>query len=94
MKILVTGASGLVGTALGSSLESKGHETLRLVRNAPASEREVRWDPSAGTIDAAALEGIDAAVHLAGENLTPETYRDGLLRYPPSGGGPKSRNTR
>jgi uncharacterized protein len=69
MKILVTGASGLVGQALVRSLESKGHGVLRLVRKAPAGGGEVRWDPSAGTIDAAALEGIDAAVHLAGENL-------------------------
>jgi uncharacterized protein (TIGR01777 family) len=69
MRILVTGASGLVGHRLVPSLESSGHEVLRLVRNAPAGEREVRWDPSKGTIDAGALEGVDAAVHLAGENL-------------------------
>lgn len=76
MKILVTGASGLVGTALVRSLESKGRETLRLVRNAPAGGNEVRWNPSAGTIDAAALEGIDAAVHLAGENLAEGRWTD------------------
>lgn len=76
MKILITGASGLVGNALTPLLESKGHEVLRLVRNAPASGREVRWNPSAGTIDAAALEGVDAVVHLAGENLAEGRWTD------------------
>jgi uncharacterized protein len=70
MNILVTGASGLIGTALVSSLTSHGHEVTRLVRGQPRSgEKAARWDPMAGTIDASALEGADAAVHLAGESI-------------------------
>jgi uncharacterized protein len=70
MNILVTGASGLIGTALVSSLTSNGHGVTRLVRGQPRSgEKAARWDPMAGTIDASALEGADAAVHLAGENI-------------------------
>ena len=76
MRILVTGATGLVGSELVASLESKGHEALRLVRNAPAGGREVRWDPAKGTIDAGALEGLDGAVHLAGENLAEGRWTD------------------
>jgi uncharacterized protein (TIGR01777 family) len=70
MKILVTGASGLIGTALVSSLAASSHEVTRLVRGQPTSgETGARWDPVAGTIDASALEAIDAVVHLAGENI-------------------------
>ena len=70
MNILVTGASGLIGTALVSSLTSSGHEVTRLVRGQPTSgEKAARWDPMAGSIDASALEGVDAVVHLAGENI-------------------------
>ncbi len=69
MKVAVTGSSGLIGSALVPFLTSGGHEVRRLVRRAPRSDVEVRWDPSSGTIDGAALEGVDAVVHLSGENV-------------------------
>ncbi|HEX8889468.1 MAG TPA: TIGR01777 family oxidoreductase [Pyrinomonadaceae bacterium] len=70
MKILVTGSTGLIGSALIPALESKGHQIVRLVRSAPQNkETEIFWDPEKGTLNADELEGIDAAVHLAGENL-------------------------
>lgn len=69
MKIAVTGASGLIGTALVAELRSEGHEVLRLVRRVPDAVDEVAWDPRAGTVDLAGLRGIDAAVHLAGAGV-------------------------
>jgi hypothetical protein len=69
MKIAVTGASGLIGGALVPFLTTGGHEVRRLVRRAPQSEDEIRWDPAEEEIDAAALEGVDAVVHLSGENV-------------------------
>ena len=69
LRVLVTGASGLIGGALTPFLESGGHDVVRLVRRPPASGREIAWDPVAGDIDAAALEGFDAVIHLAGENI-------------------------
>ncbi|HEX3900452.1 MAG TPA: TIGR01777 family oxidoreductase [Mycobacteriales bacterium] len=69
MKIIVTGASGLIGSALVESLLIHGHEVVRLVRRAPAAPDEARWDPSAGTVDDAALAGADAAVNLAGAGI-------------------------
>ncbi len=70
MKILVTGSTGLVGSALIPVLEAKGHQIVRLVRTAPKNrETEIFWDIEKGTLNADELEGIDAAVHLAGENL-------------------------
>lgn len=70
MNIAITGASGLVGTRLGTVLDAAGHRVLRLVRRQPADGAgEVFWNPATGEIDAAALEGVDAVVHLSGENL-------------------------
>lgn len=67
MKIAMTGASGLIGSAVSRMLRSAGHEVLPLVRRAPRP-CEVRWD-SAGDMDLSPLEGFDAVVHLAGENI-------------------------
>jgi uncharacterized protein (TIGR01777 family) len=72
VKVIVTGATGLIGSALVRSLLADGHTVTRLVRGggrgAPSpGVSDVRWDPEKGSVDAAALEGHDAAVHLAGE---------------------------
>lgn len=67
MRVLVSGASGLVGSALVQALEGGGHSVVRLVRRDPAAN-EIRWDP-AGGLAAKALEGFDAVVHLAGESI-------------------------
>jgi uncharacterized protein len=64
MRTLVAGASGLIGSAVAAYLASQGHEVIRLVRRAPGAG-EVRWDPDAGTIDVASLEGFDGVVHVA-----------------------------
>ena len=67
--IAISGASGLVGSSLAAFLRTGGHRVLELVRREPRAPHEVRWDPAGGTIDTAALEGIDALVHLAGESI-------------------------
>ena len=81
MKIAISGASGLIGTALARSLRLDGHEVLPLVRR-PVTEGEpaVRWDPDAGAIDGAALEGVDAVVHLAGAGIGDHRWTDDYKR--------------
>lgn len=69
MKVAVTGASGLIGTALTASLRADGHQVVRLVRRAPHAADEVRWDPRAADAGDPALDGIDACVHLAGAGV-------------------------
>ena len=75
MKVAISGASGLIGTALSAFLTTGGHEVLPLVRRAPQSG-EIRWDPDGGTVDTDALRGVDAVVHLAAEPLQPRRMSD------------------
>lgn len=69
LDVLVSGSSGLVGSALCAFLSTGGHRVRRLVRGRPRGESEFRWDPTTGHVDAGAVEGADAVVHLAGENI-------------------------
>jgi len=70
MKIAVGGSTGLVGSALVPFLTTGGHEVVRLTRSGRgADENSIEWNPSAGTIDAAGLEGCEAVVHLGGKNI-------------------------
>ena len=65
----------MVGTSLVAALEGRGHLVRRLVRHdVRDSDREIRWDPDAGQIDAAELNGIDAVVHLSGENVAGQRW--------------------
>lgn len=77
MDVAITGASGLIGRALTRSLQEHGHNVVPVVRRPVADgERAVRWDPAQGQLDAAALEGIDAVVHLAGEGIGDKRWSD------------------
>jgi uncharacterized protein (TIGR01777 family) len=69
VKVAVSGASGFIGSALVPALAAEGHDVLRLVRRAPRDGAEIEWDPSAQVIDRTALAGVEAIVHLAGENV-------------------------
>ena len=81
MRIVVTGATGLVGTPLVAALEQSGAQVLRAVRRPVKDEsRELSWDPETGKIDAARFEGIDAVVHLAGENIAGGRWNETFKR--------------
>ncbi|HWJ98009.1 MAG TPA: TIGR01777 family oxidoreductase [Acidimicrobiales bacterium] len=75
MDIAITGSTGLIGQALTTSLRAAGHHVIPVVRSA-SSPGTIRWDPGAGTIDAASLEGVDAVVHLAGEGIASGRWTD------------------
>jgi len=68
-KIAVTGASGLIGSALCAQLKSDGHQVIKIVRRAARVSDEVSWNPLKGEIDLAGLEGTDAVFHLAGAGV-------------------------
>ena len=69
MLVAVTGASGLLGTAVVRRLRAEGHQVLRLTRSRPSGPDQVQWDPMAGRLDPDALAKADAVVHLAARNI-------------------------
>lgn len=69
LTVLVSGSSGLVGSALTNSLEANGHTVRRLVRRGTVGKNEFHWDIAKGKLDPKALEGADAVIHLAGESI-------------------------
>ena len=76
MDVAITGASGLIGRALSRSLRADGHRVLRFQRGGVTTGDAIGWDPDAGRIDAPALEGLDAVVHLAGEGIGERRWSD------------------
>ena len=73
-RIAVTGASGLIGSALVGYLKSEGHTVQRLVRRATVAPDEIRWDPKTGYVDIDALRGVDAVIHLAGVGVSDKRW--------------------
>ena len=69
LRVAITGASGTIGTQLAALLSTGGHTVLRLVRRAARTPDEISWDPEAGTLDPAALQGVDVVVNLAGRSI-------------------------
>lgn len=76
MKILITGASGLIGQALSQELIARGHTTVAAVRRAPRRNDEVQWDPRSGVMAREAFQGVDAVVHLAGAGIGDKRWTD------------------
>jgi uncharacterized protein len=71
MKIIVSGASGLVGCALTSAFRAGNHSVFHLVRpGRPLAPQEIRWDPHSAHVDVPALEAADAVIHLNGANIS------------------------
>jgi uncharacterized protein (TIGR01777 family) len=80
MRIAVTGASGLIGTALSAAMRADGHEVRPVTRGAASGPGAILWDPLAGEIDAAGLEGVDAVVHLAGASIGAKRWSEKTKR--------------
>ena len=81
MKIAITGASGLIGSALARSLVADGHTVVPVVRRTVGlAEAAISWDPQAGAIDAAGFTGVDGVVHLAGAGIGDHRWNDAYKR--------------
>ncbi|WP_432513428.1 TIGR01777 family oxidoreductase [Kineococcus sp. SYSU DK001] len=84
MRTVVSGASGLIGRHLVAHLRSAGHDVLTLVRRPAREPHEVTWDPTTGSLDPAALRGVEAAVNLSGAGVGDrrwnDAYKETILR--------------
>ncbi len=76
MRVLISGASGLIGTNLSEHLLSHDHEVVRLVRSEPRAAEERYWNPAAGEIDRGAFDGVDAVVNLSGAGIGDRRWTD------------------
>lgn len=75
LRVAITGASGMIGSILVPALSAAGHQVVRIVRKAP-DPGEIRWDPAGAGLDPSFLTGLDAVVHLAGENIAEGRWTD------------------
>ena len=84
MRVAVTGASGLIGSALVPHLRGEGHDVVRFVRGTPKADDERPWDPASRRLDPAQLDDVDAVVHLAGAGVAEKrwtpSYKEVILR--------------
>ena len=78
--IVIAGSSGLIGNALVQALRERGDRVIRLVRRSAAGVDEISWDPAAGVLDPAALDGVDAVVNLAGAGVGDHRWTDDYKR--------------
>jgi uncharacterized protein len=76
MRVMIAGASGLIGTSLIPHLRHQGHEVLRLVRREPRAPDERGWDPPAGQLQDGAIDGVDAIVNLCGVGIADRRWSD------------------
>ena len=76
MKILITGASGLIGRALTTELKAQGHTVIAAVRREARRNDEVQWDPAGGVLAPSAFDGVNAVVHLAGAGIGDKRWTD------------------
>jgi uncharacterized protein (TIGR01777 family) len=80
MRIIVSGASGLIGAPLVAALREAGHDVDVLVRREPRAKGEIHWDPDAGELDAHALDGADAVINLSGASIARIPWTNGYRR--------------
>ncbi|HEV2088771.1 MAG TPA: TIGR01777 family oxidoreductase [Cryptosporangiaceae bacterium] len=80
MRVAVTGASGVIGSALVPALRNDGYDVLRLVRGVPTAPDERRWEPAVRLLDPAVLSDVDAVVHLAGAGVADRRWTDDYKR--------------